>query len=156
MKNLRRFFIVLSVSAAAICASVFSTGLAADPGSQSDPLVSKSYVDKKIEEALGAVSEGTTGNTSGGSADTYVPVSATAGGIIIGHEGTEIILRSGSATAFVGGENGLVNATTGAELMNGAAVEKNNILIIPRFDGRGVQAATDAWFIIKGGYEYTN
>lgn len=83
----------------------------------------------------------------------YVPVSASKGQIITGFEGTEIILRSGTASAVCPGQNGIVNVTDGKELLNGNRITINNLLIIPRHDGRGAKAITDAWFIIKGEYE---
>ncbi len=49
------------------------------PGSESDPVVTKSYVDSKT---------------------SFSPISLTAGQKLIGGEGTEIILRSGEATAI--------------------------------------------------------
>ncbi len=148
------------------------------PGSAQDPLVTKSYVDDKLSQSATKVDQqaivddvmaqieflyGDTlsGNNTGSNttatpgqeaAQTYVPVSAKAGQIIVGHEGTEIILRSGTAVGYCPGANGLVNVTQGSELGNGDAVKLNNLLIVPRHDGRGVSVKTDAWFIIKGGY----
>ncbi len=84
---------------------------------------------------------------------SYVPVELKKGQVLLGEEGTEIILRSGSCNAYVTSSNGVVNATNGTELFNNNKVEKNNILIIPRADGRGVKATSDGtWFIVKGSY----
>ncbi len=132
------------------------------PGSSADPLVSKSYVDEKISELLGVLSTSGGYNTgdsansaSQTNADTYTPVSAQSGQIILGGEGTEIILRSGSAVGYCEGENGIANVTIGADIGNGTIVGKNNLLIVPRNDGRGVKVSGngEAWFLIKGSYE---
>ena len=119
------------------------------PGSIEDPLVSQSYVDRRINEVLTMV-----GLNSHGEAieANFSPAFVPAGHTIIAGEGTEIILRSGTATAFVPTVDGIVNITSGAELFHGASIPANNLIIVPRADGRGVVAQTDAWFIIRGGF----
>lgn len=158
------------------------TGSAAaiQPGSAGDPLVSKSYVDDKFNQLLGMLSaysqnSGTFGSdqpplipSGSGSqnvndivnevmaqlqTDKYMPVSISAGQIILGFEGTEIILRSGNASAYCPGENGIVNLTDGIDLLNDQIVKLNNFIIIPRTDNRGVRALTNCWFMIKGDYQ---
>ncbi len=109
-------------------------------------------VTKNVLAIISATSNDST-NTSTGSSQSYVPVELQSGQILVGDEGTEIILRSGSALSYVNSANGIVNATTGGEYMDGISIPKNNILIVPRNDGRGVRAINgSAWFIVKGGY----
>ncbi|MBO8434744.1 MAG: hypothetical protein IAC55_05420 [Tyzzerella sp.] len=160
------------------------SGANAEPGSSADPVVTKGYVDEKISELMDILGEKTGTNESAMSSadkeeiissvlkelskdsdnsdssneDTnssmYTPVNAKKGQVILGGEGTEIILRSGQAVGYVEGVDGIVNATTGTEVGNKTKVSKNNILIVPRDDGRGVKITTDeAWFIIKGSYQ---
>ncbi len=191
-----------------------TTAFATSPGTTSDPLVSKSYVDDKISQIM-TVLEGS--NKGTGTIDTndfasksyvdsqlnqfmtrintgelilentlseserteliediiknlnvlgiegntelvetkssYVPVNAIYGQTILGGEGCEIILRSGTSVALVPGQEGIVNATSGANLNNNEEIYKDNIIIVPRNDGRGVKVTSDeAWFIIKGNY----
>jgi hypothetical protein len=84
----------------------------------------------------------------------FEPVQVTQGQTIIGKEGSEIILRSGTAISYCSGEDGIIDTSTGAEYFNGTEIEKNHLVIIPRADGRGaVVTSTEAWFIVKGGYE---
>lgn len=134
------------------------------PGGSDDPLVSRSYVDGRIDElkqmisSLSSASSTKTDNSSNQTSSnqissSYVPVSAKAGQNIIGGEGTEIILRSGQAKGFVSGANGIINATDGSEIMNGDTIKINNLLIVPRNDGRGITAVTDIWIIVKGEYK---
>lgn len=160
----RLFFVTTTL----LTGLLFMSVVFANAGGETDPVVTKSYVDKKISEIttggsgelseyqMEFIIEEITNNLAGGnistSGDTYVPVQASSGSIIIGEEGTEIILRSGKAVGYVEGSDGIVDITSGDELVNGSTVSKNHMLIIPRADGRGVKCSTDSWFIIKGGY----
>jgi len=112
------------------------------PGSESDPVVTKSYVDSQIEQL----------KSSGVSADSYKAVQLTAGQKLIGGEGTEVILRSGEATAIDNGANGVSDVTGASDLMTGQFIVLNHLLLIPRSDGRGLQAITEAWVMVRGSY----
>ena len=109
----------------------------AAPGSESDPLVSMSYVDSRT---------------------TYSTVQIPEGGTLVGGAGAEIILRSGEATAIghldsaSGIENGVSDVTAGTDLMTGMKVELNHLLITPRDDGRGLRADTVIWVMVRGTY----
>lgn len=163
--------------ALATCVLAGGTVTAATIGTESDPLVSKSYVDSKIGEVL-ALINGTGGTGAGSAANTdeivaqvlaqinegdatggsvavngYVPVSVKVGQTIYGSEGTELILRAGKGQAVINGVDGLVDITTGGELLNGGKAVKNHLLIVPRDDGRGIKVTEAAWFLVKGGYE---
>lgn len=156
-KNIKRIVSVLTLSSALLL--FFTFAQASEPGTAQDPLVSKSYVDAKISEAIGLSGTGSTSSTS--STETvgkhaFEPVNAGVGQIVIGGEGAEIILRSGKGVGYCTGSDGLVNVTTGTELFNGYEVVKNNLIIVPRSDGRGVKVIEDAWFIIKGEYYIMN
>lgn len=150
------------------------------PGSAADPLVSKSYVDEKfgqllsmlnglsqdekpyvpdgadsaeiINEVMRRVDALLAERGEQPQTDTYAPVFAKRGQIITGGEGSEIILRSGSAIGYVTGENGVSDITSGTEILNGMQVFVNHLLIVPRSDGRGVRLTADSWFLIKGSY----
>ena len=143
---------VLAVSGTIYQAVAASTS---DPGTSSDPLVTKSYVDETVSNLLEIL------NTGSGSASPstqpqnmgYVPVKAVKGQIVVGGEGAEIILRSGNAESYCEGADGIVDVTTGKEYFNGTALTNNHLIIIPRADGRGAKITSDeAWFIVKGGY----
>jgi hypothetical protein len=152
--------------------------LAATIGTEDDPLVSKSYVDNKIEQVLTLINgNGTTTSTStavdkdaivaevleqinsgdltGGSVavDGYTPVSVAVDQTIYGGEGTELILRAGKGKVVISGEDGIADITTGNELKSGSTVTKNHLLIVPRADDRGVKVSEAAWFLVKGSYE---
>ena len=103
----------------------------ATPGSDNDPLVSKSYVDSKA---------------------TFKAVKLEAGQTLTGDEGTEIIVRSGEFTAIDNGANGISDITSGKDLMTGMQVGTNHLLLVPRKDGRGIYAGTEGWIMIRGNY----
>lgn len=108
-----------------------ASGADTTPGSEADPLVSKSYVDGKT---------------------SYVPLQLQPGQSLIGDEGTEIILRSGEGTAIDNGANGVSDISGGRDLMSGMKVELNHLLLVPRGDGRGIKVTTEAWVLIRGSY----
>ncbi len=141
---------------------------AADAGSSSDPLVTKSYVDTKVNELKAQITSLTnnnsntnTGNTNtttdtsnNASSSQYQVVLVPKGSKIIGGEGTEMILRSGTATIVSPTSNGLVNMTTGVDALNGTSVPKNNLMIVPRADGRGFNVTADNTNVmVRGSYE---
>ncbi len=130
----------------------------ADAGSTGDPLVTKSYVDAKINDLVTLINSSVTGNgnvENNISSDAqYKVVSVPKGSTILGGEGTEMILRSGKATIVSTTSNGLVNMTTGVDALSGTDVPKNNLMIVPRQDGRGLKITADgANVMVRGFYE---
>ncbi len=125
--------VILSIVMILVMVLGISIAMAAtnEPGSETDPVVTKSYVDSRT---------------------SYSPISLTAGQKLIGGEGTEIILRSGEATAIDNGANGISDLTIGTDLMTGSQVGTNHLLLVPRNDGRGITAITDIWVMIRGTY----
>ncbi|MCL2699272.1 MAG: hypothetical protein FWE68_03080 [Defluviitaleaceae bacterium] len=151
---MKKQFAILLAAALAI---VMILTVGATPGGVDDPLVSRSYVDDRFNQlltVLAALSDGGVISQPNESAPAaaYAPVSVLRGQMLIGGEGAEIILRSGRAVGFVPVANGIVNITTGAEIFDGDEIHRNNMLIIPRDDGRGVLVTDDAWFLVKGEY----
>ncbi|HWQ78338.1 MAG TPA: hypothetical protein VN381_05960 [Anaerovoracaceae bacterium] len=130
--------IVLSVFAVTVAAAA-----AADtPGSEGDPVVTKSYVDSLIAQIKGG----------GGASSTYTVVEVKAGQSLLGGGGAEIILRSGEATALDNGANGISDITGGKDLMTGQSVGLNHLLLVPKDDGRGIHAVTDLFVMVRGSY----
>lgn len=132
------------------------------PGTADDPVVTKSYVDQQIQQALGGkiptgggnTSTGTdnnagTGNSGSTGGDTSLPplvsgasdaveiVTVKPGQQLIGKSGAEFIVRSGKAVIVSEGTNGVADLTDGIDLRNGQAAPTNHLLSFPR-DGRGI------------------
>ena len=150
--------------------------ISAQPGSETDPLVSRSYLEERLrnfstseytlpDELLHFLIEDITNGVVamlGGISPTtppqdsmaYVPINVLQNQTLVGAEGTEIIVRGGNAVTFSMVADGLVNATTGTELFNGDNVPLNNILIVSRDDGRGVTVtSSNAWLLVRGDFE---
>ncbi|MEA4988729.1 MAG: hypothetical protein VB095_11765 [Anaerovorax sp.] len=138
----KKWVTVLIATMLVVSFSVIAATAAGSPGSEDDPVVTKSYVDDKIA----SISQG------GTSAATYKAISVEAGQTLLGKEGTEIILRSGEATALDNGTNGISDVTAGTDLWSGNAVAANHLLLVPREDGRGIKAKTIIWVMVRGGY----
>ncbi len=136
-----------------------------EPGSQRDPLISKSYVDSKIDEVKKylddsivevrkelAIQKPINKEDSGFSNELSI-VELKKGQYLIGYSGTEIILRSGRAAAIGSELGGISDITAGKDLDTNESVQKNHLLIIPRSDGRGVYSQTSTFFMVRGDYK---
>ncbi len=131
---MKRIIALVAVIAAALVISTLTLNVAdaaGSAGSEADPLVSQSYVDSRL---------------------SYSPLQLTQGQKLYGKEGTEIIMRSGVATAIDNGANGVSDVTMGSDLMTGDTVALNHMLITPRDDRRGIEAHTEVWVLVRGDY----
>lgn len=126
-----KFLPLLAVAAALVAGGLVgrATAQTAEPGTGADPLVSKSYVDQ---------------------ATLFRVVEVPAGQVILGEAGTEMVLRSGKATAIVSPQGGLLDVTGGTDTPQGAPIPANHLIIIPRSDGRGFHAVTNLVLMVKG------
>ncbi len=155
MKNkIKKIGIGLSV----IVILLGATTVFSEPGSESDPLVTLSYVEKKIEQLKYYVDEKIGNkNTVNENVSSWIVVEVPAGKSLICKDGTEIILRSGDARAIAivvnGIMNGLTDVTAGKDLTMEESIIANHLLIVPRDDGRGARALTNCFFLVKGDYE---
>ena len=136
-----KFFIIFIVLAGllvcgyAVLAEVPGTGT---PGSDSDPLVSKSFVEKYIQDFVK--------NSSG----DWQIVQLSSGKVLSCGSGTEFVVRSGKAVAVDSTGNGISDLTDGINVMAGQTVAKNHLFLVPRSDGRGVKAVDMVWIMYKG------
>lgn len=168
MKNNRNYLKTNIMILGLVCILLISTTSDAgsiSPGTVNDPLVTKSYVDKKDGELEVELKERIVelekqlesgGAITGDGLDTeamytyidksmaekddqlFVVVEATNGQKIICGASAEIILRAGSATVIAGDKgDGLANLTTGDDLRGGDLVPLQHHLLVSRDDGRG-------------------
>lgn len=158
--------------------SLMGVALAANQGSQSDPLVSLSYLNDKATPAIltqvdtkvsqreaslksqldqvvaGYVKEvesKISGGGSGGSSSSYQVVSLSQGQKLVTGSTCEILLRSGSATCVSESSPGLVDMTGGGTLAPGGSLVANH-LYLATIEGRGVKATSAVTLMVRGSY----
>ncbi len=147
MKNGRNRKIFIVAVILLICgAGLFKAGMTvgatgeAKPGSVNDPLITKSYLDSYISN-LGISNDADAG---------YTKVVLSKGKMIVGYEGTEILLYSGSANAYAKSAE-LVNITMGESVNDGMTLGKYCVYLCPDSDS-GITAQSDVVVFIKGRY----
>ncbi|MBD8498238.1 hypothetical protein [Paenibacillus arenosi] len=161
------FILTLCLGTSIMVASSFSA-LSAQPGNSQDPLVTKSYVDKQIQDLKAELGKGNGSGTTGGnkpSEGTDKPevessalkiVTIKPGQMLIGKAGTEFVVRAGKSTAYSSDASGVSDLTDGKDLTNGMTVVNNHLLLFPR-DGRGITASdtpkNQVVVAVRGGYE---
>ena len=155
--------------------------LADGAGTQSDPLVTVSYlnqtvipailtqIDGKAEtyrqqlvdeleqtvqdysERMEAALAGQTGQSAGGSS-TYAVVTLTKGQVMKLDVGCEVMLRIGTAQCLTPSSPGLIDVTTGQAVNNGADLTVNH-LCMATISGRSVKATANTVKVLaRGGY----
>jgi len=167
----KRIILPLAILSCILCISVSL----ADPGSSSDPLISLSYFEDKIETLKTTLLEQLTATFStkfdeleknvdktlkdvsenGISAPTeFKIITLSEGETITCEAGTEIIVRSGKSIVITSetSSGGISDITAGKDLSNGEEIINNHLLIVPKTDGRGIKATVTGAIMIKGNY----
>ncbi|SKC50610.1 hypothetical protein [Maledivibacter halophilus] len=152
------------------------------PGSDDDPIVTLSYVEKRIEQIKYYINQNieTINNETMGlktrvkelegqsnksnlipnesnisvaaSPSKFEVVAIEAGQILKLGESSEVIWRSGKATAIASENGGLLDVTIGKDIKTGEEIPLHHLLIIPRNDGRGMTVTAKSFVMIKGTY----
>lgn len=148
-KKTKRVISIAVLGMAIFASQAWADGVGAPgvPGSTDDPVVTKSYVDQQIQQAIGS-----------GGGNTLEVVELKSGQTIYGFEGTEFIVRTGSVIAIAGvNGDGLTDLTGGADLRANAPVAPNHLLLIARSDNRGLRLAPKykgiAHIMVRGKYQ---
>lgn len=108
------------------------------PGSAGDPLVTLSYLEKRLGN-----------NNSGGTTSGYAKVSISKNKTLFLKEGSEAVLYSGSATVI--GRNGLINLSSGELFKTNFTVVKYQIFLSPD-NNSGLKANANTTVFVKGDY----
>ncbi|MDN4066419.1 hypothetical protein QYF50_00820 [Paenibacillus vini] len=143
-------------------------GVTNQPGTTDDPVVTKSYVDQAIQQAIKGGGTTTTPTTptnpttpstsegSGSSSDAVSIVDVKPGQTLIASAGAEFVVRAGKAVIYSQDSNGVADLTDGKDIANGGAVANNHLLSFPR-DGRGIQVQEGNKYnltvMVRGGYK---
>lgn len=161
------------IKIAALTLTVFwlcaGAALAAGGGSQSDPLVTLSYLTQTVQpDILRQVEE--RANTrqadlmtqfehrldqlqggTGGSA-TYTLVTLSSGDRLELEVGCELMLRVGSAAVNSATEPALIDMTTGGTLANGGSLVQNHLYMATIPDRTLTASAGTVKLLVRGGY----
>lgn len=136
-----------------------AAGAGTTPGTTDDPVVTKSYVDQQIQQAMNGGGGGSTNPTNptqpSQGTDEVKNVALKPGKILIADAGTEFIVRSGNAVIYTEVASGVADLTDGKDLLNGETAPKNHLLSFPR-EGRGIQVkegqTSNLIVMVRGGY----
>ncbi len=140
-------FVCVILAAMAVTGVALATGT---QGSESDPLVTLSYLnekflpellqkaDEKIEERAGQLTEQIEAGKT-----VFKTLEVPAGGAVSLSAGTQLILRSGEAA----NTDGIIDLTTGSTMWGGLAA---NHLYSATADGQTVTVSADALFLVLG------
>lgn len=146
---MKKSLIILIVAALCLALSLGVVAFAANAGSADDPIITKSYLDSVIAD----LKKSSGGSGSGG--EYIVLEGLSTGTVVVGGASAEMILRTGSAKAYIpstaGG--GLSDLTSGSNIANGKKISANHLLLFPRNDGRGLQVLeNNTYIMVKGDY----
>lgn len=112
----------------------------ATPGSTQDPLISQSYLEKRLSE-IGTQSQSITAS--------YRKVSVTKGKELIVEEGSEFVLYSGEGSVI--GDKGIMNLSVGSLESQGSSTELyQNYLSLS--SESGIKATVSCIIYVKGNY----
>ena len=144
MRQRKRTFIALA-ALVLVLAAVVTAYAVSSYGTQSDPLITKSYLDEVLQPQLleefdGMLSDG---------ADFRV-VTLQNGQTLSAEVGCEVMLRIGSASASGPDSPVLVDTTSGTTLENGGAMEKNHLYMIT-IVSNGLKATADGTKVLVSG-----
>ena len=118
-----------------LCMFLVIGAIAAEPGTDGDPLVTRSYIENVVYPAT-----------------RFKVIEVNQGQSLILGDGSEAILRMGTATVIGTQKGGLSDVTMGFDLADGTAVQGNHLLIAPLNDGRGIKAHSYCLIMVKGNY----
>ena len=161
----------LTFTFALILAFVVGIGIgsyaASGYGTSSDPLVTLSYLTDKLtpeimEKLESQLSEKETElekkftqlleEQSSVKSDTYSVVTLSSGQTLSGKVGCEMMLRIGTANCAAQYSPGLIDASTGGSISNGAALTINHLYIVT-IEGHGLKAtASSVKVLVRGEY----
>ena len=163
MKRKHTVRTILCVSLAATVLTALTALAAGDPGGKADPLVTLSYltetfaprlmdeVDGLLEKRNAALAKELLDKQfPDGSGEAYATVTLSAGEILRGETGCEVLLRFGSARCAGTEAVGLVDTTSGGSLNSGNTLEANHLYLLPEV--RDVASPDGAVLLVRGSY----
>lgn len=128
-----------------LCTAMFRFGMVAGaatsaPGSTGDPLITQSYLEKRLSELEESLTSVKTG---------YKKVSVTKGKQLIVGEGSEFVIYSGEADIL--GEKGMINLTTGKLVKKDTKTVRYEHYLSPG-KASGIKAVISCVIYVNGEY----
>jgi hypothetical protein len=171
---MKKKILIAAAALAVIVAASLTIMAATDSGTQSNPLVTLSYLNEQFAPQIKAdlraelaaaeaelakkfsdsAASGTVQPAAPAAGTVFSVVTLSRGQTVSCAVGTELLLRIGSASA-VGGAPGLVDSTGGTTLAAGGALTANHLYMVT-IEGNGIKAGADSVKVmIRGGYTVT-
>lgn len=170
MTKKNRLFMGIAVILAVLGIAGITAAAVSNFGTESNPLATKSYIDNvasqnilkelnsvidskvsQLEEDFSSQVDSFTAGDFSGVPSSFEVITLNKSQVIRCSVGTEIILRSGSATCYGGSSPRLVNTTTGTPLSDaGSALTINNMYLVT-LDNNGLRAQSDGTVILVSG-----
>lgn len=151
-KSLRTALAVLLV----ILAAGITAYAAVNYGTESDPLITKSYLDgvlrPELEERMRNQVADAVASVEAARGD-FMPLTLRAGQRVAGAVGTELLLRAGSATAYAqDGGSALIDTTDAADVAHDAVLAPNHLYMVAALNNGFVAAEDDTMVLIAGDF----
>lgn len=176
MKRPNRITAVFGAIVLASVALVGAFSASATGGDQTDPLITLSYLTQvikpellskvdeqvaaneqaligKVDAAIDGYSkemEEAVGGTSGEGV-VYTAVALSKDELLCPNAGVEILLRTGTAKVLAGSVPVMHDATSGATVGIGGALQANHLYVVP-LEGAVISATTDCTLLVRGEY----
>ena len=175
MRKKTKFLIAIAVVLGIMLVSAVSIMAATSYGTQSDPLITRSYLMQifrpevisevngsvgtaqanlaaTFSDSIRAINSKLDGGGNASKTDVFSVVTLSSGQTVTCNAGTEIILRSGSASATGDTYPQLADTTDGTSLSSGSGLSVNHMYMITA-DGNGFKAEGDSTkILIRGDY----
>lgn len=157
MKNKKLITVLIAVVILALGVGIGAYA-ASNFGTQSDPLVAKSYIDNvltpslqsqyqaQLDSQVNALEKKISG-LSGADAGNFKVVSLSSGQSIAINSGCEVILTSGSASA----SGSITDVTSGSAVSSGGALTANH-LYVAAANSSSVKASGAVSLLVRGAY----
>ena len=176
MQRKNRAAAVAAVCLAAVCAGGAVSAAAASPGSQSDPLVTLSYLTEtvtpsllsKVDETVAANEQALVDKLNraidsyskqmeellsqggNGTSDAFAAATVPAGKSLKMEAGCEVMLRAGSAVYTGAASDGLIDTTAGTALHQNESLVQNHLYMAAA--GGSIKASAACTVLVRGTY----
>ena len=149
MKNMKMRSLVIALTVVVLAGA--TAYAVSNYGSQSDPLITKSYLDKvvqpRLEEELNTQLKAAEDQLRASTPGEFTELTLSSGQTLRCNAGGEFLLRSGSAKAL----GSLADTTAGSSLAEGGGLTANHLYLCAE-DNSGLSASGSVTVLVSGSY----